>query len=609
MLSNEKPKALPSNQSRKIPYNNMRSKNNKTKGANNLKKGTNIAALSNLLEKTTLELQPQNYFLTEDIHSSQASISSKFRNGTLIADLSEKLSAHQIDISEISCIRIVQFQDKWVTLDNRRLRAFKDAMIPKIPAQICSLNDPQIYREFHDKRTNKSSEGGGVMRKPALPGTTQHFEGGTFTFVKRILNLSFEQLARPLISSHSKTPLPIHFHSTAEYHESFLELILEEARASLQAGIEAKISNENALFQFVLQADYKPPKNYQNPAPLIFSKKPDERRQIKANDAFLLTYQSRHTNIQLLALASYTPSEDLTQVQLKVVTEEDMVNTAYAFRTNAKWSAKPIGSLVTHLRMFDVCTIRPDVLWMETLLSGNLNKNTDSSLPRPQYQPPAGLNPSQQVAVNKFLKLDCGIQLVQGPPGTGKTTMVVGLLGLLAQQGRTLVCAPSNKAVQILAERFSLKYPNIPTILAGVEDKIPDNNDTLQKIFIHSWGVQKLEAINGLMGNLWTLFPSPLFIGTAENRVKKIKAAILKIDRMEKTLSALLPDFKKYDLNILTDATIENFKRTAVQYVRHMTDKGMPLAKKRKIISKKDLDAPQKLDTNLLPFFDEVSTS
>ena len=53
---------------------------------------------------------------------------------------------------------MVRFQEKWVTLDNRRLRAFMDAMIAQVPAQVCSLNDPQIYREFHEKRKLRRSE-------------------------------------------------------------------------------------------------------------------------------------------------------------------------------------------------------------------------------------------------------------------------------------------------------------------------------------------------------------------------------------------------------------------------------------------------------------------
>ena len=607
MFTPDKQTKLAASKPQRMPDIKVHAESNKKKEANDfIKKRPNIARISHMLEKTKLESQSPNYFPTNDIHFSQASISLRFRNGALISDLSTKLLNSEINVSAISCIRVVRFQEKWVTLDNRRLRAFMDAMIAQVPAQVCSLNDPQIYREFHDKRTNKSSDGGGIVRKPQTAGTAQHFEGGTFTFVKRILNLTFEQLAEPMVGLHRKAPLPSHFQSATEYYEGFLELILEEARASLQAGIEANATNENTPFELMLQLNYKSPKNPQNPASLSFRKKISERRLIKANDAFLLIYRTRHSNIQLLALASYAPSPDLTEVQLKVVTEEDIVNDCPAFEAGATWMAKPIGSLVTHLRMFDVCTMRPSIAWMDNLLSGNLRKNSDLSVPSIQHQSFNRLNVSQQDAVNKFLKLDSGIQLVQGPPGTGKTTMVVGLLELLIQQGRTLVCAPSNKAVQILAERFASEYRLIPAILAGVEDKIPKDNSILRQMFIHTWGSEKLEVIANLMENLWTLFPSPLFVGSAKNRVKKIEDAILQMNMMTEDFIALLPDFKKYNLNILTDTHIESFTRKATQYIRHMTEKGMPLAKKRVFISKKDLDNPEKLDPNLISFFDEA---
>jgi len=53
-----------------------------------------------------------------------------------------------------------------------------------------------------------------------------------------------------------------------------------------------------------------------------------------------------------------------------------------------------------------------------------------------------------------FCGMTEGVLLLQGPPGTGKITTLVALL--LHQQRvkqRTLACAPSNKAMQLLASR------------------------------------------------------------------------------------------------------------------------------------------------------------
>jgi hypothetical protein len=59
------------------------------------------------------------------------------------------------------------------------------------------------------------------------------------------------------------------------------------------------------------------------------------------------------------------------------------------------------------------------------------------------------------------------------------------------------VSAPSNKAVQLLAERFLKLHPDIPVILIGVEEKLPENS-TLNDIFIHTWKKQIIKMIEKL---------------------------------------------------------------------------------------------------------------
>eukprot|EP01032_Pedospumella_encystans_P021266 gene21266-24134_t len=54
-----------------------------------------------------------------------------------------------------------------------------------------------------------------------------------------------------------------------------------------------------------------------------------------------------------------------------------------------------------------------------------------------------------------FLSHEAKLVLLQGPPGTGKTSTIAALLKqLYGASVRTLVCAPSNKAVEVLASRF-----------------------------------------------------------------------------------------------------------------------------------------------------------
>lgn len=76
----------------------------------------------------------------------------------------------------------------------------------------------------------------------------------------------------------------------------------------------------------------------------------------------------------------------------------------------------------------------------------DLNDNGNSVSP---------LNSSQQSALEKILSAqDVGI--IHGPPGTGKTTTLVQAIKTTVQaEGQSLVCAPSNAAVDLLADKLS----------------------------------------------------------------------------------------------------------------------------------------------------------
>ena len=68
----------------------------------------------------------------------------------------------------------------------------------------------------------------------------------------------------------------------------------------------------------------------------------------------------------------------------------------------------------------------------------------------------SGLNSSQQAAVERILAAN-ELAIVHGPPGTGKTTTLVQAIRALIEkgEGRILVTAPSNTAVDLLTEKLS----------------------------------------------------------------------------------------------------------------------------------------------------------
>ncbi len=84
------------------------------------------------------------------------------------------------------------------------------------------------------------------------------------------------------------------------------------------------------------------------------------------------------------------------------------------------------------------------------------------------------LNESQNDAINSILSAE-DVALVHGPPGTGKTTTIVEAIKILAQkEGQTLVCAPSNAAVDLLTERLSSVGLNVVRLgnISRVDDAV-----------------------------------------------------------------------------------------------------------------------------------------
>jgi ATP-dependent RNA/DNA helicase IGHMBP2 len=77
-------------------------------------------------------------------------------------------------------------------------------------------------------------------------------------------------------------------------------------------------------------------------------------------------------------------------------------------------------------------------------------------------RPGAGLNPSQQAAVEKILTAN-ELAIVHGPPGTGKTTTLVQAIKALVRRDgeRVLVVAPSNTAVDLLSEKLADEGLNV----------------------------------------------------------------------------------------------------------------------------------------------------
>ena len=88
------------------------------------------------------------------------------------------------------------------------------------------------------------------------------------------------------------------------------------------------------------------------------------------------------------------------------------------------------------------------------VLTGRTAPRLDEPDPYGHQRTAAMLNDSQRAAVDLVLRAG-DVAIVHGPPGTGKTTTLVAAVNaILHAEEQVLVCAPSNVAVDLLAERL-----------------------------------------------------------------------------------------------------------------------------------------------------------
>lgn len=135
------------------------------------------------------------------------------------------------------------------------------------------------------------------------------------------------------------------------------------------------------------------------------------------------------------------------------------------------------------------------------LLAQKSLKNIDSHL---SFAALKNINASQSSAIDLCLSVPL-LGIIHGPPGTGKTTTLVALAeSLLTTEKRILVCASSNNAVDLLAEKLSqrglvvLRLGNITRIHDDlmhltIEEKVRNHHDwaNIKKVKIQAHETEK----------------------------------------------------------------------------------------------------------------------
>jgi hypothetical protein len=336
------------------------------------------------------------------------------------------------------------------------------------------------------------------------------------TFVQAVIRwtlteLKKEQQLRDLSELEPRCSGPL------EYLSRYIPLILQDARGVIASGLDKAKQDINKPFHLRLSLSVREPNSKD---PWIFKFQGSIKSKDNDSGFTMNVLRLRKANLAFIGIAS----EDKKKHHVTV-----LCNVMYGFREERQffnegvhWEATYLCSLVTHKRMFDAChstvfNYETKVL-LNKIARGDIITQANASSNPPLHYPHLimesqrdvnvqhesdikgghrldsisnlqaandddSLNSSQWSAVNSFIALLVGnIMLLQGPPGTGKTTTVTYLLKICCDlKQRTLVSAPSNKAIQVLAIRFLQMNPTVMMVVTGVETKM---NPELRCVFL-----------------------------------------------------------------------------------------------------------------------------
>ncbi len=319
-------------------------------------------------------------------------------------------------------------------------------------------------------------------------------------FSKTVLSWSFETLKSPLEIAMQQPPLPNSEPIVEHYYNNFIPLILEETRAIIANGLtqvneymvqasrkgkKTSHLSEAKPFKLVLKKQANYPYNEGNPLSMTFTGTiPDKIEHGKSMNVLLLRTKNISLEKQFIALAS--ENADSSELFVKIVIpSSDYCAYQECFSQDREWQAHYLGSVISEQRMYDACLTATNNPCIQQIARGRIPTPNVTRIPSVSINI-NHLNLSQRESIFAFLNAPKGTTvLLQGPPGTGKTTTLVSLLKQVASQNkRTLVCAHSNKGVQVLALRSVDEMLNVPMIVIGVASKLPEK---LKPIFLNGW--------------------------------------------------------------------------------------------------------------------------
>jgi hypothetical protein len=317
--------------------------------------------------------------------------------------------------------------------------------------------------------------------------------------------------------------------NSTPYLHRFVPSLLEDAKAIIASGLQKEAEDEG-----------------KSDVSLCLAKKvemPERGNFWILNFAGTLSNESGYTmnvvllkrkTIRLLAIASDFPDDPHVTCQCLINATDYSANFHTHFVANSKWNVTHLGSLLIHRRIFDMCTSLSSTPLLENVARGT--SATFNNPPAMYFSPHRQqLNEIQNRSIGMFLCMPRdNVMTLQGPPGTGKTSTLTVLLAELHERlERTLVCAPSNKAVQVLADRYLKEHPDARIVLSAVVSNVRESLIPISLQSIMASIESHCMEINIILLDIDRLIDKEITeLGPLKRRMNKLRMSLNAIDQL-----------------------------------------------------------------------------
>eukprot|EP00742_Colponemidia_sp_Colp-10_P004843 GILJ01005171.1.p1 GENE.GILJ01005171.1~~GILJ01005171.1.p1 ORF type:complete len:986 (-),score=155.09 GILJ01005171.1:479-3436(-) len=285
-------------------------------------------------------------------------------------------------------------------------------------------------------------------------------------------NATLEDIDKPGVDDEPH-PVLLRYEDAYQYQNIFAPLV------KMEADYDKRVKEAQTQNNLVIKWDVG--LNKKRLAYFVFPKE-DNAVRLVPGDELKLKYQGNSSYPSWECVGHVVKLTSNEEVALELRSSSGVpVELTTGFTVEFVWKATSFDRMQQAMRTFAVDDTSVSGYLYHRLLGHDVEAQTiRNSLPKTFSCPNLPeLNHSQVYAVKKALQSP--LCLIQGPPGTGKTVTSATTVYHLARQnqGQVLVCAPSNVAVDQLAEKLSTTGLKVVRLAAKSREAVASSVDRL----------------------------------------------------------------------------------------------------------------------------------